>query len=39
MAVEQGLDAYYSLHAWLYKSNPIGTFAPWNPNVSCPSGG
>ena len=34
-----GLDAYYSLHAWLYKSNPIGTFAPWNPNVSCPSGG
>jgi hypothetical protein len=30
-----GLDAFYSLHAWIYKSNPLGTFAPWNPRVSC----
>jgi hypothetical protein len=30
-----GLPAYYSLHAWLYKSNPAGEFAMWNPNVHC----
>jgi hypothetical protein len=32
-----GLPPYYSLHAWLYKKNPAGTFAPWNPRVSCAS--
>ena len=31
-----GLPAYYSLHAWLYKMNPSGLLAPWNPQVSCP---
>ena len=31
-----GLPAYYSLHAWLYKKNPSGLLAPWNPQVSCP---
>jgi hypothetical protein len=27
--------AHYDLHAWLFKDNPLGTFAPTNPNVSC----
>jgi len=22
-------------HYWLYKSNPLGAFEDWNPNVSC----
>ena len=30
-----GLPAYYSLHAWFWKHNPAGTFAMWNPAVSC----
>src|SRR5262245_55924180 len=30
------LPPYYSLHAWLYKKNPSGLLAPWNPQVSCP---
>jgi len=30
-----GLPPFYALHAWLYKKNPAGTFAPWNPKVSC----
>jgi hypothetical protein len=33
-----GLPAFYSLHAWLYKHNPAGTFAMWNPRVTCPPG-
>jgi hypothetical protein len=33
-----GLPAFYSLHAWVWKPNPAGTFAMFNPNVSCPSG-
>ena len=32
-----GLPAYYSLHAWIWKFNPSGTFAMWNPNVHCPT--
>ena len=24
------------LHVWLWKPNPDGMFADWNPNVSCP---
>ncbi|HET7095056.1 MAG TPA: hypothetical protein VFI22_16310 [Thermomicrobiales bacterium] len=31
-----GLPAYYSLHAWVWKANPSGEFAMWNPDVSCP---
>ena len=27
---------HWSLHVWLYEYNPDGTFAPFNPNVSCP---
>jgi len=30
-----GLPDFYSLHAWIWKHNPSGMFAPWNPNVSC----
>lgn len=31
----------YTLHAWIWKNNPEGTFAEFNPKVSCPddSGG
>jgi hypothetical protein len=25
----------WALHAWIWKDNPRGTFASWNPNVSC----
>jgi hypothetical protein len=32
-----GLPAFYSLHAWVWKHNPAGTFAMWNPRVVCPS--
>jgi hypothetical protein len=27
--------AYYDLHVWLYRENPLGRFAPYNPNASC----
>jgi hypothetical protein len=30
-----GLPPFYSLHAWIWKNNPAGTFAMWNPNVNC----
>jgi hypothetical protein len=30
-----GLDPFYELHVWAWKNNPKGTFADWNPNVSC----
>ena len=30
-----GLPSYYSLHAWIWKGNPSGTFNPWNPSVTC----
>jgi hypothetical protein len=26
----------WALHAWVWKGNPNGTFADFNPNVSCP---
>jgi hypothetical protein len=28
-------DGFYERHFWLYKSNPLGAFADWNPQVSC----
>jgi hypothetical protein len=31
-----GLPTFYSLHAWVWKHNPAGTFAMWNPDVHCP---
>jgi hypothetical protein len=30
-----GLPPFYSLHAWAWKENPVGTFAMWNPSVRC----
>ena len=30
-----GPDAFYELHVWAWKNNPSGTFADWNPQVSC----
>lgn len=30
-----GLPAFYTLHVWAWKGNPNGTFANWNPDVSC----
>lgn len=30
-----GLPAFYALHAWVWQSNPSGTFAMWNPQVRC----
>lgn len=26
---------YLQIHVWAFKNNPNGTFANWNPNVSC----
>lgn len=28
-------EPHYDLHVWLFRPNPSGTFAPYNPNVSC----
>jgi hypothetical protein len=33
---EPGMPIHYDLHAWIWKRNPAGTFAQWNPRVSCP---
>ena len=33
------IPAFFSLHLWLYKDNPAGLFAPFNPSVSCDQGG
>jgi hypothetical protein len=32
-----GLPPFYSLHVWVWKKNPAGTFAMWNPQVTCRS--
>ncbi len=31
-----GLPPFYMLHVWLWKSNPLGLFNPYNPRVDCP---
>jgi hypothetical protein len=31
-----GLPAFWELHAWVWKTNPTGMFADWNPRVTCP---
>ncbi|WP_139198390.1 hypothetical protein [Haloferax larsenii] len=28
---------FHTLHAWVWKGNPNGVFANFNPNVRCPS--
>jgi len=30
-----GLPPFYSLHVWIWKDNPAGTFAMWTPTVHC----
>jgi len=30
-----GLPNFYELHVWAWRSNPSGTFADWNPTVTC----
>ena len=30
-----GMPPHYDLHVWIWRSNPSGIFAPWNPKVSC----
>jgi hypothetical protein len=30
-----GIPAFYELHVWAWKRNMLGTFADWNPQVSC----
>lgn len=30
-----GLDPFYELHVWAWRENPHGTFADFNPSVSC----
>lgn len=32
---EPGMPSHYDLHVWLWQANPAGTFAQFNPNVSC----
>jgi hypothetical protein len=32
---EQGMAIHYDLHVWLYRHNPAGQLAPWNPKVTC----
>jgi hypothetical protein len=29
------IPAFHALHAWIWEPNPSGTFAGFNPNVSC----
>jgi len=28
-------EPHYDRHVWIYRDNPNGVFAPFNPNVSC----
>jgi hypothetical protein len=30
------MPIHYDLHVWLYRHNPAGMFAMWNPTVGCP---
>jgi hypothetical protein len=32
------MPIHYDLHVWLYRKNPAGLFAMWNPRVHCPDG-
>ena len=33
---ESDMPIHYDLHVWLYRHNPAGRFAMWNPKVRCP---
>ncbi len=30
-----GFEPHYELHVWLWRHNPLGMFAQWNPDVTC----
>lgn len=30
-----GIPAFYEIHVWAWRDNPDGTFADWNPHVTC----
>jgi hypothetical protein len=30
-----GFDPHYDRHVWIYRTNPDGVFAPFNPDVTC----
>jgi hypothetical protein len=30
-----GFEPHYELHAWVYRDNPNGMFAPFSPKVTC----
>jgi len=30
-----GIQAFYSLHAWVWELNSAGELQPWNPRVHC----
>lgn len=32
---EPGMPIHYDLHVWIWKHNPAGLFAQWNPAGSC----
>ena len=32
-----GLPAFYTLHVWAWKDNPVGTFSNWHSRVACDS--
>ncbi|MGF1669552.1 MAG: hypothetical protein ACFCU6_03820 [Balneolaceae bacterium] len=29
------VQGFWALHVWLWRHNPLGMFADWNPNVNC----
>ena len=33
--VERPGPAFYLMHGWIWRDNPSGIFADWNPEVSC----
>jgi len=30
-----GIPAFYEMHVWAWRNNPDGSFADWNPHVTC----
>ena len=34
-----GIPAFYQIHAWVWKPNPVGIHKDWNPRVSCRGNG
>lgn len=32
-----GMPAHYDLHAYIWTTNPNGTLATWNPEITCPA--